>query len=708
MKKDWIWLGGAGMVAIGVACTGELVDTVYFNDPSVDFGRAPSPLTVGYWGENSTRPTRYPYDWREDEANDAAAAKVAALEKTAEAARKKADYAQLRGITNHQLKLNAGPIDQLRDRQLVLSIPVKPGLSDYLAARTNGKPAEARKLLAKVPAGQYQPFVNYYRSEMDGNATGFVRAASGPSPIRGRAMIMAARTLIGQTYPYGEKARPNSAAISQARGFLNELLTNPSYQRFAWSARGWRARIDFAEKQYGNAAVAYLAQLRTAPNFDDRLQATTSLRVSLDRISTADAAIIRKAILADPRLFEPYAEYRIYHSEVGYDEAKPRTKESLASLAKFGRDVIAANPKVTIKAGVTARLAEIAYQSGDFATAQTLADRSLTTPNGERRDLARYVAAGARFRQKKTADAIKTLGQVSTAFKGSYLLAPANELKALCQQDLGDFGAALDTYRELDYKLDIAYLLDVRMSIDQIRAYRDQKPGAFATLVLGYRLLRENNLPEAKREFASIPEADRKKLAKVGDTDYRWNELPGIDVIPDPLVTTQELMKLREKTDTPADLYALASYYYNHRNLLLYNASLWDGSRQVLVSLNSGVTTREDRLLVRKHSYEHECLFVARQICLEIARRFPQAPETSKALYRAATSSRRLADFNSWWRAYGTQAELFDSAISLMKRCATEFPNEPLAANARKYAKAYDDEKRDALLQAGFAESDAK
>lgn len=708
MKKGLMWLGGAGLIAFGVACSGELVDTVYFNDPSVDFGRAPSPLTVGYWGENSTRPTRYPYDWREDEAKEAAASKVAALEKSAEAARKKGDYATLRSITSQQLKLNAGPIDMLRDRQFVLSIPVKPGLADYLAARSAGNPPAARKLLAKVPAGPYQPFANYYRSELDGNATGFIRAASVPSPIRGRALIMAARALVTQTYPYGEKARPNSAAINQARGFLSELMTNPAYRRFAWTARGWRARIDFAEKRYGNAAVAYLTQLRSTTKFADQLQATTSLRVSLARITTADAAIIRNAILGDPRLFEPYAEYRIYHSEEGYDEAKPKTKESLASLAKFGRDVISANPNVVIKAGVTARLAEIAYQSGDFSTAQTLADRSLATPNGERRDLARYVAAGARFRQKKTADAIKTLGAVPTVFRGSYLLAPANELKALCQQDLGDFGAALDTYEELDYKLDIAYLLDVRMTPEQIRAYQDQNPSAKLTLALGYRLLRENKLAEASREFAAIPEADRRKLAKVGDTDYRWNDVPGIDVIPDPLKTTQELMKLREKLDTPAAMYSLASYYYNHRNLLLYNASLWDGSRQVLVSLNSGVTTREDRLLVRKHSYEHECLYVARQICLEMARRFPQAPETSKALYRAATSSRRLADFNSWWREYGTQAELFDSAVNLMKRCAAEFPNEPLAANARKYAKAYEDEKRDTLLQAGFAEANAE
>ena len=80
---------------------------------------------------------------------------------------------------------------------------------------------------------------------------------------------------------------------------------------------------------------------------------------------------------------------------------------------------------------------------------------------------------------------------------------------------------------------------------------------------------------------------------------------------------------------------------------------------------------------------------------------------SSKALYRAATASRRLADFNNWWRLYGNTATLYDSAIALMERCAAEYPNEPLAARARKYAKAFADEKAGNLLNAAFQKSDS-
>ena len=718
MKRTSWWLGGAVLVAVGWACSGEITDTIYFNDPAVDFGSPPSPLTVDYWGEYTTREPvqRAGYSDRDYERRYKMEEDADALAKEAVVAIKARQLAKLIRVTDDELTLRAQlpdptGIDALRDRKLVLAVPAGAGLWEYLAARSAVKSNDALALLAKVPAGPYSAFVTYYRGELKDSAAEFERVAKSTGPLKGRATIMAARQLVADAYPAGKPNAGSAAATTRARGYINTILRTPDFARFQWSARGLLARIDFAEQRFGKAAVQYLDLIHTSKTPAEELSATSSLRLSLARLTPADGVFIHDEILRRPALFEPYAEYRIYHSwSEGNDGVSKRTGD-LAGVARFGREVLAKNPGAPIAGAVKARLAEIAYQSGDFVTAQTLADSALKDATAERRDLARYVAAGARYRQKSYRSALDVLNSGAADFANSYLSAPANELKAVCHQSVGDFAGALDAYRTLKYQRDVAYLVDVRMSIDQLRAYIDQRPNDPDrdkwTASLGYRLLRKGDFAAAKTEFSKLDDARRRALVKAGSTDYRWEEVPGVDVIPDPLVTVRELQDLRAKATDAEGLYALASYYYNHRNLLLYNAAAWDGSRQVLVQLNSGVSTRDDRLAVREHTYEHEAIYRARAICLEIVKRYPESPVSSKALYRAATASRRLADFNKWWRLYGNTATLYDSAIALMERCATEYPNEPLAARARKYAKAFADEKAGNLLNAAFQKSDS-
>ena len=703
-------------MAVGWACSGEITDTVYFNDPAVDFGSAPSPLRIDFWGEYTTRqpvdePVNAEYRWqREEKISERVDGKV----KETKLAIKAKNFDLLKQLTDQELSLRSqlsdtSGIDVLRDRKLVLSIPAGPGLWDYLAARETPKADDALAKLAKVPAGPYSPFVDYYRGELNDSAADFESVAKKPGLLQGRATIMAARTLLANAYPYGKASAPNPAATTKVRGYVNLILRNPEFARFAWSARGLLARIDFVERRFGKAAIQDLDLIRSAKVGDDLVSATSSLRITLARISPADGVYIHDAILARPTLFEPYAEYRIYHGWSEDRSGNVKRTGDLSGVAKFGKELLAKNPGAPIAGGVKARLAEIAYQSGDFLTAKILADSALASKESDRRDLARYVAAGARYRLKAYQAAIDLLEDGKADFASSYLKSPANELKALCFQTIGDFAGALDTYRTLNYRRDVAYLLDVRMSIDQIRAYIAARPDdpekEKLTLSLGYRLLRKDDLDAAVSEFSKIADPKRRALAKVGSTDYRWEEVPGVDVIPDPLVTARELKAARAAATNADGLYALASYYYNHRNLLLYNAALWDGARQVLVQLNPAVTKREDRLAVRDHTYEHEAVYRARSICLELVKRYPEAPISSNALYRAATASRRLADFNYWWREYGNTASLYDSAISLMKRCAAEYPNEPLAARARKYATAFADEKAGSQMRAAFERS---
>ncbi|RYG62544.1 hypothetical protein EON77_22095 [bacterium] len=148
----------------------------------------------------------------------------------------------------------------------------------------------------------------------------------------------------------------------------------------------------------------------------------------------------------------------------------------------------------------------------------------------------------------------------------------------------------------------------------------------------------------------------------------------------------------------PEAMYALASYYYTRRNLLLYNASLWKGDRVTALGMYWSDTTNDatDRKTRIAHAYEHECLARARATCLAIAKQFPDSPWAAKALYRAATAERRLADFNPMWRDLSRyQTNFWRAAAGHLEELATRFPNDPLATNARKYAKVFQEEAGD-------------
>lgn len=583
----------AALFGVGIACIGELTETVHFADSTVDFGAPPSPLTLSYWGEHTPRPT------------------------------------------------------------------LRPGYDEVKAVP---EPKD-KKLAAAVDA-------------------------------------------IKKAYPWGAtyKALPEPPSIKSARKTLDALSASASNAATRRSARGWRARIDFVQAKYGEAALAYLDLYRTSKSLDERISLLSSIRYSLKRLTPTSAKVIRKGIIARPELFEPYAEYRLYHYQQAWDEENV-AKRDLAGIADFAAAVRKSNPRANLGAGITARLAEIEYARGNSARAVSLAEASLRVPNGARRDLAVYVRAGALQRLGRKAEALASLENADKVLNGSYLKRPSLELRAILSENLGDLAGALDMYRKLKYSYDVAYLVDVRMSVDQLGAYARANPDPLLRLSHGFRLLRADRLAEAEKVLAAIPEADRRKMAKVGSGDYAWlqNDSPGstLDVIADPLTTVRDLLAIETKVnqatgeDRLAARYELASYYYTHRNLVLYNAAIWDGSRGLLSGTNPTVVTKADEDAIRKHHFEHEALYRSRQICLDIVKENPKSAVADRALYRAATASRRLANFNPWWRTYDKNGNFYTSAADLLKRVYTEHPGSPLAVNAKKYEKVYRDEMKD-------------
>jgi tetratricopeptide (TPR) repeat protein len=375
----------------------------------------------------------------------------------------------------------------------------------------------------------------------------------------------------------------------------------------------------------------------------------------------------------------------------------------------FARSVEAVGTKLT--PALKAQVAELAYHARNYSDTEKYL--SGIPESGSGADLASYLRASTYDRKGEISKAISELAEFDKRYPTSALRKGAAEYRATLKIRQNDLSGALDELLKLNYAYDIAYLLDVRMSPEQVRDYvRSHATHPRAELFrisLGFRFLRQSRYDDSIAQFESVPTSKRLKLVQAGST-YADSEpgMPHYDQIPDPVQTARDLKRLESAAGSGANraaaMYALASYFYTRRNLMLYNAALWNGGRSVLASLNTGVTTPKDADAVRAHSFEHECLYRARKVCLKLAGAFPENPVTAKALYRAATATRRLADFNPYWRSAPKSVVSYEEAASLLKQVYTKFPGDALAANARKYEKVYLEEGEEAMRYRMFSE----
>jgi hypothetical protein len=736
MKGKRVWAIGllsAAGAAFVAACGGGYWDSVHFNDVA-DFGSPPAPLVIGSWEEYSNRPvprasgfseSDYEAAWKRQEANQARvkalraeAEKVEATGKISEAAaawKKLVEEGKSLDLGYLPDERHAFDLEYARDRAEILQQAGNGPLSEpavrYLKARQtlNLKPgnpeavAEMKKLAAEE-SGFVRPHAQYMVADdahtdlkFDEAAQAFEAAAKLGGPRREPALMMAIRSHLAARTEWIEKERVKPENVARGKELVATLLKDFPQTRFRKSAEGWKIRAEYLAGNRIPALANYLLELEATKDPEGQTKLLSSIRKVMENLSATEATTLREAILKQPELLQPYLDYRLYHTD-----SKP------AQLVTFANEVLAKKPGAPLSSAVEARLAELAYLQGDAKGALTYADRSLKEQNGPRADLAVYVRAGALNKTGQKEAAYSALQGYEDRFKGSYLRQAALEQRALIAERLGKWPAAIADYKELDYDLDRAYIVDVRLTPDQVRAYAGETKDPLDILSAGYRYLRANDFAKAIESFQSIPDAERKKLAKVGSRDYAWlqpeNSNSPLDRIPDPLTTAKDLQKLHADK-TAKGLYTLASYYYTRRNLLLYNAPLWEGSRGALGwSWNEKIATPEDSAARQKHFFEHECVARSRAICMELVRRYPKDPIAAKALYRAATSTRRLASFNGWWRAQNDKNNRFEEAANLLKRVYTEFPKDPLAKNARKYEKVFRQEGSSALLATMFRE----
>lgn len=722
-------VGGAAWVA---ACGYGYWESVHFNDVA-DFGMPPPPLVIGAWEESSTRPVpttsfsdneeEYAAREKRQAQNQARGKELRAAAEALEAAGKTVEAADawaklVSELRDADLGYSEKPIDfeAARDRAEVLRQAGTGALAGpvvrYLQARKTleEKPddkvakGEIRKLAAPG-SGFIQAHAAYAVADWENTAWNldsasklFEAAAELGGPRREPALMMAIRSRLGVRSSWFEKENVRVEDVARGKALIATLLKEYPETRFRKSAEGWSVRADFLAGNQVAALKRYLQELDAEKDPEKQAGLLSSVRKVVEALKPEEAKSLRATILAEPDLLQPYLDFRLYHTE--------SSPAQLGTLVSFANEVLAKKPAAPLSSAVEARLAEIAYLQGDAKRALSYAERSLKEANGPREDLAVYVRAASLHRAGQDDQAAKALEGYEEKYPSSYLRKAAIEQRAVIGERRGTWFEAVADYEKLGYKQDVAYILDVRLDPAQVETYAERKNDSVAKLTAGYRQLRANNFAAATKWFESIPEAERRKVAKVGSRDYAWLEpekaTSPLDSIPDPLTTARDLAKL-QRDKSAKGLYALASYYYTRRNLLLYNAALWDGSRGALGwAWNAKIATPEDSAARQKHFFEHECVARSRAICLEVAKRYPKSPVAGKALYRAATSTRRLAGFNGWWRSQNAKTNRYEAAANLLKRVYTEYPKDPLAKNARKYEKVYRQEGAGAVMATMF------
>jgi len=718
-----------------------VLDGVHFRSDKIDFGAAPNRYARGGFDEHDRhipyRPgTKYLYDENDGgspgyEAGEIRTKRRATLLAKAAALEGNGDYARAITIYREMNRSGLGEPSYIRRRVEVLSWAMAgvshTGLHEYLSATrnivSNGKLPDEAKVDDFL-----KPYVSYQKAVDHEVASAYRKCANDypTSQVAESALIMAARcALTGQV----ANTFPNADAQKIGGADLDILLHRYPHSRFKPDALGLKARIACAQEDYAGAAKLYELQSSmenrkeskskllwslvfcyTKLNRKDRLAATwlrdvtvgdeaaTALQAKsqfvkvLSEMNAGEASKFAQLLKDDIELTRAYLLVRIELTDTTKAERRDISRIALASLKS--------HPGSPVRTNLYARLAQMSYDDNNRDAALRLASKALSISKKHDDDwaLGQYVLAATMNRTGNSQKAISGYERLIRAAPTSYLADGAKEALAYLYDQQGRLDRSLSLCYDLDCEPDVAYLLDAKMSPSQIEAYIRAHPHdknrSVWTYSLGLRYLRKDDYRKAIKVFASMKPQTRKKMSHDGDGGYIDSEEPRQD----PLQTAKDLLQLtyeakqaRGSDARAAARYRVASYFYTRRNLLLYNAPLWQGGRTFDIGYSWNATTASnlDDQVLREHHYEHECLMHAYKICLEILKAYPNSPTAPRAAYRGACAADRLARINPWWRWEGERIDLEGQASRLMKQVATQYPKSDLAANALKYAKTF-------------------
>ncbi len=540
-------------------------------------------------------------------------------------------------------------------------------------------------------------------------------------------------------------ATPEGRNVAAGRSALDRLAKEFPHSRFRAAALGLRGRLHYLNGEVSAAFwcfrtvgdsrsvetmiregvgesgrkyrvwlfTAYLRQLAQAHTYTDYSHAVAAIDRARYALTPQDLKRFSALIRRDPALPDPYFYYRLYLTAL-----KPSDLKSLAQLAD---EIVAAHPTTRLSEPVRVRLAEVYYRRRQYDKAlRWAADQKIV---GKPYDRALYVRGSTLQRLGRIREALAAFRLLLARCPFSPLRHGAREETAILCETLGDRVGALEQYFALDYTADIAYLLDSRMSITEVEACARRFRRGRHTIRSGggyYRRGGEIRVRYTERELLAYTLGVLSLRAEHWDAAEHWfkqlksKRLHRFSLgraqwatrsSPDPLTTTRELRRLSAAVHAATTenarataLYKVATYYYTHGTLLLYNPLLWQDERAWDYSycLNPQRISAAESSATRAYMYRHEVYARSLAICLQIAQRYPHAAVAPQALYRAACSARFLANFNGWWRAENNAHNHWRDAARLMHACAVRYPRHPLAKEAAKYSKVFEQERKDA------------
>lgn len=717
---------------------------VHFKGKKVDFGAPPARYAIYFGSSMSSWPAWRPgttylkhvYAWSEEhEANQERAVKaqrhridhVYALAEHKEA---NGQYASAANTWVSVAKEPSSDVGMCKRRAALLRLladhPRLKGARSLLLATRPIHPKGTLPELSQL-AFDLRPFAIYEqiteKTSPSAAASGYFSIANEypHSPLVESALIMVPRTLLGDG-----NVHPTESDIAVAQSAMDKLATRFPHSRFRADIVGWRGRVFYLHHQYVPALLQYRRQFQMSSrqvakhgplesiilceqelNRAPRIAAAYLLRYGLtndesvrlnalghlpsifDRFGASDGKAFWTLLREDPYLLTLYLDYRL-----GNTKATP----DLLALARLNDRRALNSP---YKGRLLTLLSEAAYRLQKVSLAKQYAIQALPLCRTEE-DAARthFMLGSVARRTGDSSTAIRRFETILHRYPKSYLCDGARENLALLFERTGRFAEALETYQRLDYTYDVAYLLDIRMKPRQIANYiathphaKDKKVWVFS---LGMRYLRNHDWARAERTLRRLSRSTRLAMVK-HNKDYWYDDSDE----PDPLKTARDLRRLNGRVAAAKTsnrranaLMATANYYYNHRNLLLYNPVLWEGDRAYAISYswNWKVATRQDDKALEQHHWDHECLAQALLICRKIVKDYPHSPVHFEAAYRGSCAAEHLAGFNAYWRWSGDRLDLYKEAVRMMK-VASGSPDRGLSIRARKYAHVFAEER---------------
>jgi TolA-binding protein len=482
--------------------------------------------------------------------------------------------------------------------------------------------------------------------------------------------------------------------------FQQYLAVRPT-GRYSGEARGWLAYLHLRGGERAHALIEYYRMLGDERDENSRREAVLSLTFTRHHASDVEIQRVEAELADEPKAALAYAYHNLYNYAIdpgcgsfwysssdwewqqGHMRRTARSANERKRIAAFATRLMQRYPHTNLGGAFALRVAQANLEQGENQAAREFAGRALQARlNQTERRQALFIKGAAEQRLNEYPAARQTLSSLLAETQDVELTEGPRRMLAMAAEDAGDYDTALEQYCALGYKSDVAYLIDVLLTPEQLGAFLERHPAHVQRnqfrYALGVRLLRAGRWQEARAALSQVkpgtcafeqtetyPYSPYSKATNPKEVMTVQGDEVCADWVLRDLKTIDDLEHLEhdaaQATGAEAEaeaLYQLASYQYEGGTMLFYNPAAWNGSRHFLLSeLASAGRYRapnEARLLLEA-AQQHDALARALTIYQQVARRFPETRAARDALYTAAVCHERLSDMNNYWRGIYNQ-----------------------------------------------------